>query len=77
MSTHLGDEQIRRLLGGTLSDDELVHAEDHLWQCPNCRNALGRRTEPIPDLRLLRQADHRVEQAPGTPGGQLAGLFAD
>jgi hypothetical protein len=48
MSAHLCDDQIRRLLGGTLPEDELAHAEDHLWQCPDCRDALRRRTEPTP-----------------------------
>ena len=30
MSTHLCDDQIRRLLGGTLPDDELVETDAHL-----------------------------------------------
>jgi serine/threonine protein kinase len=53
MSAHLCDERIRRLLGGTLPDDELVQAEAHLWQCLDCRDALRRWTEPTPDLPPL------------------------
>ncbi len=50
MITHLCDEQIHRLLDATLSDDELLEADAHLWQCPDCRDALRRRTEPAPDV---------------------------
>ena len=53
MSTHLCDEQISRLLRGTLPDDELLQADAHLWQCPDCRDALRRRTEPTPDVPPL------------------------
>jgi serine/threonine protein kinase/formylglycine-generating enzyme required for sulfatase activity len=53
MSAHLGHDQINRLLGGTLSEDELADAEDHLWRCPDCRKALARRTEPAQDLPPL------------------------
>jgi serine/threonine protein kinase len=50
MNAHLCHEQIDRLLGGTLPDEELVQVEAHLWQCPDCRDALRRRTEPAPDV---------------------------
>jgi serine/threonine protein kinase/formylglycine-generating enzyme required for sulfatase activity len=53
MIAHLCEEKIGRLLGGTLPDDEVVQAEAHLWQCPDCRDALRRRTEPTPDLPPL------------------------
>ena len=77
MSTHLCDEQIRQLLGGTLPDDELVQAEDHLWQCPDCRDALQRRTEPMPDLPPLgapRSEDAGPQSAlPAVPGYEILG----
>ena len=53
MSRHLCDKQIRGLLGGTLSHDELFEPDDHLWQCPDCRDLLLRRTEPTPVLPPL------------------------
>ena len=77
MSTHLSDEQSRRLLGGTLPDDELLQADAHLWQCPDCRDALRRRTEPTPDLPPL--AAPRYEGAapqsalPAVPGYEILG----
>ena len=77
MSTHLCDEQIRRLLCGTLPDDELVQADAHLWQCPDCRDVLQRRTEPTPDLPPL--AAPRSEGAapqsalPAVPGYEVLG----
>jgi formylglycine-generating enzyme required for sulfatase activity len=77
MSTHLCDEQIRRLLGGTLPDDELVQAEDHLWQCPDCRDALQRRTEPMPDLPPLGAPRSEVaapqSALPAVPGYEVLG----
>ena len=81
MSTHLCDEQIRRLLGGTLPDDELVQADAHLWQCPDCRDALRRRTEPTPDLPPV--AAPRSEGAspqsalPAVPGCEVLGTTND
>jgi len=77
MSTHLCDEQIRQLLGATLPDDELVQADAHLWQCPDCRDALQRWTEPTPDLPPL--ATPRAEGAapqsalPAVPGYEVLG----
>ena len=77
MSTHLCDEQIRRLLGGTLPDDELLQADAHLWQCPDCRDALQRRTAPMPDVPPL--AAPRSEGAapqsalPEVPGYEILG----
>ena len=53
MSTHPCDEQLHRLLGGTLPDDELLEADAHLWECPDCRDALLRQTEPTPELPPL------------------------
>ncbi len=77
MSTHLCDEQIRRLLGATLPDDELLEADTHLWQCPDCRDALQRRTEPTPDLPPLGapRADGAGPQSalPGVPGYEVLG----
>jgi formylglycine-generating enzyme required for sulfatase activity len=77
MSPHLGDEQIRRLLGGTLSDEELVQADAHLWQCPDCRDALRRRTEPTADLPLLAapRSDGAAPQSalPAVPGYEVLG----
>ena len=77
MSTHLCDEQISRLLGGTLPDDELVPAEAHLWQCPDCRDALQRRTEPMPDLPPLgapRSEGAAPQSAlPAVPGYEVLG----
>ena len=55
MSTHLRDEQMSRLLGGNLPDDELDEAEAHLWECPDCRDSLGRRTLPAPDVPPLKR----------------------
>jgi hypothetical protein len=77
MSTHLCDEQIRRLLGGTLPEDELSQADAHLWQCHDCRDALRQRTEPTPDLPPL--AAPRSEGAapqsalPAVPGYEVLG----
>jgi serine/threonine protein kinase len=77
MSPHLCDEQIHRLLGATLADDELVSAEAHLWQCPDCRDALRRRTEPTPDVPPV--AAPRSEGAapgdalPAVPGYEVLG----
>ena len=77
MSTHLCDEQISRLLGGTLPDDELVLAEAHLWQCPDCRDALGRRTEPAPDMPPLAaprpEATASRNALPEVPGYEILG----
>ncbi len=77
MSTHLCDEQIHRLLGGTLPDDELDQAEAHLWQCPDCRSALQRRTEPMPDLPPLgapRSEGAAAQCAlPAVPGYEILG----
>ena len=77
MSTHLCDEQISRLLGGTLPDDELVQADAHLWQCPDCRDALQRRTEPMPDLPPLgapRSEGAAPQSAlPAVPGYEILG----
>jgi formylglycine-generating enzyme required for sulfatase activity len=77
MSAHLGDEQIRRLLSGTLSDDELVEAEAHLWQCPDCREALERRTEPTPDLPPLAAPRSKgralLNAVPAVPGHAVLG----
>ena len=77
MSAHLCDEQIHRLLGGTLPDDELFQAEAHLWQCPDCRDALRRRTEPMLELPPLGAP--RSEGAaprsvlPAVPGYEILG----
>ncbi|HEV3263603.1 MAG TPA: protein kinase, partial [Gemmataceae bacterium] len=77
MSTHPCDEQISQLLRGTLPDDELVQADAHLWECPDCRDALGRRTEPAPDVPPL--AAPRSEGAapqsalPAVPGYEILG----
>ena len=77
MSTHLCDKQISQLLRGTLPDDELVQADAHLWECPDCRDALGRRTEPAPDVPPL--AAPRSEGAapqsalPAVPGYEVLG----
>jgi formylglycine-generating enzyme required for sulfatase activity len=77
MSTHLSDEQIRGLLAGTLSDDELAQADAHLWQCPECRDALQRRTEPKPELPLFvaPRMEGVIRQAslPSAPGGAILG----
>jgi len=77
MSTHLCDEQIRRLLCGTLPDDELVQADAHLWQCPDCRDALQRRTEPTPDLPPLgaprSQGAAPQSALPAVPGYEILG----
>jgi formylglycine-generating enzyme required for sulfatase activity len=77
MSPHLGDEQIRRLLGGTLSDEEQVQADAHLWQCPDCRDALRRRTEPAPDLPLLAaprsEGTAPPSALPAVPGYEVLG----
>jgi hypothetical protein len=35
MSAHLGDDQISRLLGGTLPDNELAHVEPICGAAPN------------------------------------------
>ncbi len=77
MSTHLCDEQISRLLGGTLPDDELVPAEAHLWQCPDCRDALQRWTEPMQDLPPVgapRSVGAAPQSAlPAVPGYEILG----
>ncbi len=77
MSTHVCDEQISQLLRGTLPDDELFEAEAHLWQCPDCREALQRRTEPTPDLPPLaapRPDDDAPQSAlPTVPGYEILG----
>ncbi len=77
MSTHLGDEQIRQLLGATLPDDELVQADAHLWQCPDCRDALQRWTEPTLDLPPLAapRAEGAAPQSalPAVPGYEVLG----
>ena len=79
MSTHLCDEQISRLLRGTLPDDELFEADAHLWECPYCRDALRRRTEPTPDVPPL--AAPRSEGAapqsdlPEVPGYEILGVL--
>jgi len=77
MSTHLCDEQLRRLLGGTLPDDELFQADAHLWQCPDCRDALQRRTEPTPDqppLAAPRSEGAAPQSAlPAVPGYEVLG----
>ncbi|MFI5458143.1 MAG: SUMF1/EgtB/PvdO family nonheme iron enzyme [Isosphaerales bacterium] len=77
MSTHLCDEQIHRLLGGTLPDDELSQADAHLWQCPDCRDALRRRTEPMPDLPPLGapRSEGAAPQStlPTVPGYEILG----
>ncbi len=77
MSTHLGDAQIRGLLGGTLPDEELLEADAHLWQCSDCRDALRRQTEPAPDLPPLgaprsQGADHQIA-LPTVPGYEILG----
>ena len=77
MSTHLCDEQMQRLLGGSLPDDELREADAHLWRCPDCRDALQRRTEPISDLPPLgapRSEDAAPPCAmPEVPGYEILG----
>ena len=77
MSTHLCDEQISRLLRDTLPDDELIQAEAHLWQCPDCRDALRRRTEPMPDLPPLGapRSEGAASQSalPAVPGYEILG----
>ena len=81
MSTHLCDDQIRRLLGGTLPDDELVQADAHLWECPDCRDALRRRTEPTPDLPPVaapRSEGASLQSAlPAVPGCEVLGATND
>jgi serine/threonine protein kinase/formylglycine-generating enzyme required for sulfatase activity len=81
MSTHLSDEQIRRLLGGTLPEDELAHAEAHLWQCPDCRDALRQRTEPTTDLPPLAaqrsEGAARLNALPAVPGYEVLGATKD
>jgi formylglycine-generating enzyme required for sulfatase activity len=77
MSAHLCDEQIDRLLGGTLPDDELLEADAHLWECPDCRDALRRHTEPAPDLPPLGvpRSDGAAPQStlPAVPGYEILG----
>ncbi len=77
MSAHLCDEQIRRLLGATLPDDELFEADAHLWECPDCRDALRRQTEPMPEVPPLaapRSAGAAPESAlPSVPGYEVLG----
>jgi formylglycine-generating enzyme required for sulfatase activity len=77
MITHLCDEQISRLLQGTLPDDELLQADAHLWECPDCRDALRRQTEPAPDLPPLRaprsQGADPQSALPTVPGYEILG----
>lgn len=77
MSTHLCDEQISRLLGGTLPDDEMLEAESHLWECSDCRYALERRTEPASDVPPLPaprpEAAAFQSDLPEVPGYQILG----
>jgi serine/threonine protein kinase len=77
MSTHLCDEQIRRLLSGTLPDEELVQAEAHLWSCSDCRDILRRHTEPTPDLPPLSvpgsTGAHPLNALPAVPGYEILG----
>jgi serine/threonine-protein kinase len=77
MNPHLCDEQIGRLLGGTLPDDEAARAEAHLWQCPGCRDALKRWTEPPPELPPLAAMPPETAAAsaalPAVPGYEVLG----
>ncbi len=77
MSAHLCDEQIRGLLCGTLPDDELVEADAHLWECPECRDAMQRRTAPMPDVPPLaaRRSEAAADQSvlPDVPGYEILG----
>ncbi len=77
MSAHLCDEQIRQLLCGTLPDDELKEADAHLWECPDCRDAMQRRTAPMPDVPPLaaRRSEAAADQSvlPEVPGYEILG----
>ena len=77
MSTHLCDEQISRLLCGTLPDDELLEADAHLWECPDCREAMQRRTAPMPEVPPLGapRSEGAVSQSalPAVPGYEILG----
>jgi tetratricopeptide (TPR) repeat protein len=82
MNSHLSDAQVSRLLAGALPPDQLVRAEAHLWYCPDCRDALRRRTEPAPDLPPLsapRPADDTpapdgpLDAPPVVPGYEVLG----
>jgi serine/threonine protein kinase/formylglycine-generating enzyme required for sulfatase activity len=81
MSAHLSGDQIRRLLSGTLPDDELVEADAHLWECPDCRDALRRRTEPAPDLPPVAaprsEGDFTPSASPLVPGREVLGQTHD
>ena len=76
MSAHLCDERISRLLQGTLPDDELVQAEDHLWQCPECRDACsGGRNQCRTCPRWAPRSEHAAHQSvlPEVPGYEILG----
>ena len=67
MTGHFTDADLERYLGGALTPEALLDADDHLAVCPDCRSRLAARRDPGPAMRAalagLTADEHATDEA--------------